>query len=214
MSRLSEPALPPTPSASVAGIGQLPRSRVITAIAIFAALAIALHVSPLKMPAPYAPFLIYELWEIPVVAAFMLYGTRLGFSVAVINFMSLMVIFPGSLQAGPIYNLIAIIAMLLGMLVAFKLARLSSKLRSGLRVFWLALVLGVTVRVVVMAVVNLALLGLSPPLGFSMPFGGVVAMLPLLALFNATVAAYTIVIGRMVTTTVSSATRTPAHYGR
>ncbi len=214
MSRLSEPAIPHTSSASVAGIGQLPRSRVITAIAIFAALAIALHVSPLKMPAPYAPFLIYELWEIPIVAAFLLYGIRLGLSVAAINFMSLMVIFPGSLQAGPIYNLIAIIAMVLGMLAAFKLARLSSKLSSGLRAFWLALILGITLRVAVMAVVNLALLGMSPPLGFSMPFGGVVAMLPLLALFNATVAAYTIVIGRMVTTTVSSATRTPAHYGR
>ncbi|MCL5317353.1 MAG: hypothetical protein M1503_03675 [Thaumarchaeota archaeon] len=192
----------------------MPRSRVITAIAIFAALAIALHTSPLKMPAPYAPFLIYELWEIPIVAAFLLYGIRLGLSVTVINFLSLMVIFPGSLQAGPIYNLIAIMSMLLGMLAAFKLAGLSSKLRSGLRVFWLALILGITARVAVMAVVNLVLLQMSAPLGFSIPFGAVVAMLPQIILFNATVAAYSIVIGRMVTMTVSSATRVPARYGR
>ncbi|MCL4436493.1 MAG: hypothetical protein M1387_07250 [Thaumarchaeota archaeon] len=211
---MSEPHIPSTPSASVSEIGQMPRSRVITAIAIFAALAIALHTSPLKMPAPYAPFLIYELWEIPIVAAFLLYGIRLGLSVTVINFLSLMVIFPGSLQAGPIYNLIAIMSMLLGMLAAFKLAGLSSKLRSGLRVFWLALILGITARVAVMAVVNLVLLQMSAPLGFSIPFGAVVAMLPQIILFNATVAAYSIVIGRMVTMTVSSATRVPARYGR
>jgi riboflavin transporter FmnP len=186
----------------------------VTAVAIFAALAIALHISPLKMPAPYAPFLIYELWEIPIVAAFLLYGTRLGLSVAVINFLSLMVIFPGSLEAGPIYNLIAIASMLLGMIFAFKLAGFSSKLKSGLRAFWLALVFGITARVVVMAVVNLALLQFSPPLGFNMPFEAVVAILPLLILFNSTVAIYTIVIARMVTTTVSSATRIPARYGR
>ncbi len=201
-------------SNSVAGLNQLPKSRMITAVAIFAALSITLHASPLKMPAPYAPFLIYELWEIPIVAAFLLYGTRLGVSVAAINFASLMVIYPGTLQAGPIYNLIAIISMLLGMVVAFKLAGLSSRLKSGFRAFWLALIFGITMRVIVMLVVNLALLRMSPPLGFNIPFEGIIAMLPLLAFFNSTVALYTIIVGRMVTTTVSSATRVPARYGR
>ncbi|MEE9585355.1 MAG: hypothetical protein V3W09_00450 [Nitrososphaerales archaeon] len=203
-----------TGNTSPTGIGTLPRSRAITAAAVFAALAIILHTSPLKIPAPYAPFLIYELWEIPIIAAFFLYGARLGISVAIINFLSLMIIFPGQIQSGPIYNLIAIFSMMLGILLAYRMAGLSSRLHSNAWLFWLALILGVSARVAVMTVVNVLLLPMPPPLGFSIPFEAIPAMLPLLAIFNSSVTLYTIPIARAVTTAVSSTTRIPARYGR
>jgi riboflavin transporter FmnP len=200
----------------------MPRSRIITAIAIFAALAIALHISPLKLPAPYAPFLIYELWEIPIVTAFILFGIRVGGAVAVINFLSLMVIFPGQLQAGPIYNLLAIVSMMLGMLIAYRIADSSSSLRAGTRSFWLAMVFGIAARVVVMTPVNALLLPLSPPLGFNAPIVALEqglglppgTMLLFIAIFNSSVAVYTIPLARIIATFVSSATRIPVRYGR
>ncbi|MEE9586091.1 MAG: hypothetical protein V3W09_04240, partial [Nitrososphaerales archaeon] len=177
---------------------------------------------PLKVPAPYAPFLIYELWEIPIIAAFFLYGARLGITVAIINFLSLMIIFPGQLQAGPIYNLIAIFSMMLGILLAYRMAGLSSRLHSSAWLFWLALILGVSARVAVMTVVNALLLPMPPPLGFNAPIGDLEmflglppgTMLLFIALFNSSVALYTIPIARAVTTAVSSTTRIPAKYGR
>jgi len=53
-------------------------SKTLATIAVFAALTVVLSLSPVKIPAPYAPFLIYQLWEIPIVAAFLLYGLRVG----------------------------------------------------------------------------------------------------------------------------------------
>jgi riboflavin transporter FmnP len=201
-----------TPTTSIT-TGALPRSRAITAVAIFAALAIALHVSPLKIPAPYAPFLIYELWEVPIVAAFLLYGLRLGVAVAGINFLSLMVVFPGQLQAGPIYNLIAILSMMLGVLLAYRIIALNQRFRVSWS-FGLAVILGPSVRVLVMTVVNATMLQFPPPIGFSIPLSALTAMLPLIALFNASVALYTIPLARVVAVAVSSATRIPVKYGK
>ena len=50
-------------------------TKTVATIAVFSALAIALNLSPFKIPAPFAPFLIYQIWEIPIVAAFLLFGT-------------------------------------------------------------------------------------------------------------------------------------------
>jgi len=188
----------------------LPRSRVTAAIAVFAALAVALHLSPIKFPAPYAPFLIYELWEIPIVAAFLLYGFRAGVAVAVINFLSLEAFFRGELPVGPLYNLIAILSMMFGVFLAYRLA--GFRLQSLVLV--LALILGPSVRVVVMTVFNSLMLPLPFPLGFNIPTDTLVAILPLIALFNASVALYTIPVAYAVSAAVSSATRLPPRYGR
>ncbi|MFQ6134374.1 MAG: hypothetical protein ACE5KU_00975, partial [Nitrososphaerales archaeon] len=184
--------------------------------------AIALVLSPLKVPAPYAPFLIYGLWEIPIIAAFFLYGARLGVAVAIINFLGLLAYFRGELDAGPIYNLIAILSMMLGMLFAYRITGFSSRLHGSSLPFWLALILGSSVRVLVMTLVNALLLPMPPPLGFNVPLGDVEqfyglpqgTILLFIALFNSSVAIYTIPIARIVTTAVSSTTRIPTKYGR
>ncbi len=184
-----------------------------TAVAVFAALAIALHISPLKVPAPYAPFLIYELWEIPIITAFFLYGVKIGVIVAIMNFLSLTVVFPGQIQAGPIYNLIAILAMMFGILLSYRITEVSSKIQSTRWFFWMALMLGSSTRVLVMIVVNALMLPMPPPLGFSMPFEAIPPMIPLLSLFNLSVAIYTIPLSQIITKAVISTTRMPAMYG-
>lgn len=191
----------------------LPRSRTITAIAIFASLSIVLHLSPLKIPAPFAPFLIYELWEIPIIVAFFLYGARVSLGVAVINFMSLLVIFPGEIQSGPVYNLIAITAMIFGLLLTYKITRSGTRFTNNVWLFGLSIILGPGIRVLVMSVVNAALLPFPPPLGFSMPFETVMYWIPFIAFFNASVAIYSILIARILIRSITAATGISVKYG-
>ena len=48
----------------------------LTLIIIFIALTTALSIGGPKIPAPYAPFLYYQLWEIPIVVAFLAMGPK------------------------------------------------------------------------------------------------------------------------------------------
>ena len=57
----------------------------LTLIIIFIALTTALNIAGPKIPAPYAPFLYYQLWEIPIVIAFLAIGPKAGLTVTVIN---------------------------------------------------------------------------------------------------------------------------------
>ena len=78
---------------------------------VFAALTVALNpaISGIGIPAPYAPFLIYGLWEIPIVAAFLLVSPASGILISLLNAAVLFAFFPGALPTGPLYNLIAVI---------------------------------------------------------------------------------------------------------
>jgi len=97
-------------------------SKSIAAIIVFASLALILNLSPIKIPAPYATFLIYQIWEIPIVVAFILYGPKVGIPVAIINTLALLIIFTGELPTGPLYNLAAVLSMLLGIYLVHKVA--------------------------------------------------------------------------------------------
>ena len=61
------------------------KTRLAAIVAVFAALTVALNIMPIRVPAPYAPFLIYEIWEIPIVVAFLLFGPRVGLAVTLVN---------------------------------------------------------------------------------------------------------------------------------
>ena len=182
-------------------------SKEIATIVVFSALTVALNLSPVKIPAPYALFLIYQLWEIPIVAAFLLYGLRIGIAISLINTIVLLGVFPGELPTGPFYNLAAVLSMLLGIYIIHRLmsGRFSRKLEAIS-----ASVLGTLTRVGVMTVVNWSLLRYPPPIGFSMPVSTITVMLPLIVFFNATLALYTIPIGYILARTVSFRTNAPS----
>ena len=89
---------------------------------VFAALTVALNpgVSGIGVPAPYAPYLIYGLWEIPIVTAFLLINPASAIAISILNSVVLFAFFPGPLPTGPFYNLIAIFSTLLGLYIAQK----------------------------------------------------------------------------------------------
>ena len=180
----------------------------IAVIAVFAALTIALNLSPIKIPAPYAPFLIYQIWEIPIVAAFLIYGADIGFIIAIINTIVLIGVFPGALPTGPLYNLIAVLSMLCGVGIAKIYVGKHSPVHSEMFIVVLFTAFGVLLRAVVMGLVNWSLLGFPPPVGFSLPQEVVITYVPLVIVFNVTLALYTIPLGYFLAKTVKSRVKT------
>ena len=165
------------------------RSRRLSAIALFSALAIILNLI-VKVPAPFAPFLTYQLWEVPIFAAFLIFGVEAGVAVAVINLVVLQVISPGPLPTGPLYNLFAILATMLGVAPVH---RLLTRLRRGIAVVTVgATAAGAFSRVLIMTVVNGVILPYGYPIGFNIPASQLPPLLIIIAVFNATIVLYTI----------------------
>jgi riboflavin transporter FmnP len=183
-------------------------SKTLTIIAVFAALAIVLSISPLKFPAPYAPFLKYQVWEIAIVTALLLYGIKVGVSISFINALVLLVVFPGDLPTGPIYNLIAVLSMLVGISIVQRVV--GKRVSRGRWVILAALstVSGIITRVTVMSIVNWIVLRYPPPFGYSVPLEELPTMLSIVALFNATIVLYTIPIGYIIARAVGIGTKT------
>ncbi len=175
-------------------------TKTLALIIIFVALAAALNIAGPKIPAPYSPFLFYQLWEIPIVLAFIAIGPKVGVAVTVINTLILFAVFNPGANAGPLYNLIAILSMFLGIYAPYKLAargckteNFSNYLKQHIKIISIsATALGITTRVLVTTFVNYFAIQQSYPIGFSFTQPAALGFLPLSALFNATVALYTI----------------------
>jgi riboflavin transporter FmnP len=174
---------------------------------VFAALTVALNpgVSGIGVPAPYAPYLIYGLWEIPVVTAFLLINPASAIAISILNSVVLFAFFPGPLPTGPFYNLIAIFSTLLGLYVAQKFIKHEpSEQKNVFKIAVASTGLGIVLRVVVMTVVNYVTLQQPYPIGFELEEIAVIASLPLTAVFNGTVVLYTIPIGEFIANIVKS----------
>ena len=187
-------------------------TKALSLIIVFIALAAALNIYGPKIPFPFAPFLFYQLWEIPIVVAFLWVGPKSGITVSVINTLILLVVFPGDLPTGPLYNFVAVLAMLLGIYIPYRLAthgckteNLGSYLRQHVALITVsATSLGIVLRILVTTVVNYFALQQPYPIGFSLPQMDVLVFLPFGALFNATVAVYTIPIAIGITVAITS----------
>jgi riboflavin transporter FmnP len=181
-------------------------TKAITLTIVFAALTVALNpdISKIFFPAPYAPFLLYQIWEIPIVAAFILINPKSALAIAALNAVVLFAIFPGASPLGPFYNLVAILSMLLGLYVANKLfaKRLTQtndtilSWKSGGKMVIAYTALGVAFRTGIMSVFNYVTLRFDAPVGYGLPEAAIVSYyVPATSLFNATLALYTIPIG-------------------
>jgi riboflavin transporter FmnP len=189
-------------------------TKAITATIVLAAVTVALNpaLSGIGIPAPYAPFLIYQIWEIPIVTAFLLLGAKYGLAISALNSMVLLAIFPGALLMGPFYNLIAIVSMLLGIYMVHRLLDNRTTrdqtsdyvLKHKTKLVSLSTALGIILRVGAMTAVNYAVLRYSAPLGYSLPEEAILGSLPLIAVFNATLALYTIPLGHLIADAVRS----------
>lgn len=174
-------------------------------IAVFTAIAVVLVLSPLKIPAPYAPFLYYQIWEIPLVTAFLVYGPLIGLSVAGLNTLILVTLFPGDLPTGPIYNLAAVVSMLAGVYIIHHYLQFRG--RTTVRVP-VSTTLSMVLRVLFMTLINWIALRYPYPIGFSLPEEVILGYLPLIGVFNATVVLYTIPMGYILAQAVSRGTQT------
>src|SRR5881397_230815 len=145
---------------------QLSNSRRLSLEALLTALAVILNLT-ISFPAPYATFLTYEIWEVPIVLALLILGVRSGVTVAVLNSVVLELVKPGAIPAGPIYNFAAIVAMFVGILAAQRVAK---KRGWGVATLIAASTsLGVITRTLVMTGVNAIVLPQPYPIGFSVP---------------------------------------------
>jgi riboflavin transporter FmnP len=174
---------------------------------VFAALTVALNpgVSGIGVPAPYAPFLIYGLWEIPIVTAFLLLGTTSGIMISLLNAAVLFAFFPGPLPTGPLYNLIALFSMVLGLYISRRFITLNgNNPKKMFEIATVSTVLGIILRVAVMTMVNYITLRQVYPIGFELDAAAVLAFLPAGALFNGTVVLYTLPIGEFISNVIGS----------
>jgi len=184
-------------------------TKAIAVTIVFAALTVALNpvFTGIGVPAPYMPFLIYQMWEIPIVAAFLLISPKSGVAISILNAAVLLALFPGALLLGPFYNLIAIISMLSGIYMAHRILREKMKkvtVQLETKLVTLSTVIGITFRVGIMSIVNYVVLRYPPPIGYSTPEAAIIATLPLIGLFNATLALYTIPLGHFIADAIRS----------
>ncbi len=185
-------------------------------IIVFAALTVVLNpaLSGIGIPAPYAPYLVYQIWEIPIVAVFLLYGPKYGITIATLNAFVLLAIFmgPGGLPAAPFYNLAAILSMMLGVYAVHKIATMKShqnpaetKPRQfGALLIATSTAMGIALRVAIMSAVNYTVLRYNYPLGYGMTEPLILGSLPFIALFNATLALYTVPLGYVIANAIKA----------
>jgi len=173
---------------------------------VFSALAVALNFT-VRIPAPFAPYLIYQIWEIPLVAAFFLFGTQIFLFATGINTIVLLIFFPGALPLGPIYNMAAVLTMMTGVgLIKILLDRHALKNLAIAATLYTSF--GIIARTAAMSLVNYVVQRYPSPVGFSLPEPAILVALPLIAVFNATLALYTIPIGYSVAKTVARVVKT------
>lgn len=178
-------------------------TKTVAAIIVFVALTVVLNLSPLKIPAPYAPYLIYQIWEIPIVAAFLIYGARIAILITLVNTLTLLALFPGALPTGPLYNLAAVLSMLLGIGIVRIFVNGHSPERESIAAT-LSTASGVILRTAFMALVNYVFLRFPPPVGYGLPEAGVIASIPFIVIFNSTLALYTIPFGYSIAKAVKA----------
>jgi riboflavin transporter FmnP len=177
---------------------------------VFAALTIALNpaFTYIALNAPFAPGLIYQIWEIPIVVAFLIITPFAGLAISLLNTAVLFIVFPGALPTGPAYNLAASLSMQVGIFAALTIGRrvYCSKNPDTDTLFrgkWIvaSTAMGMLTRVAFMSVLLYFALPQPAPIGYA-SFGfdqrATILYLPFAAIFNATLALYTIPIGFII----------------
>jgi len=171
---------------------------------IFTALAIAL--SPIAIPAGYLPGFFYRFWEIPIVAAFLLLGPKSGVTVAVLRTVAALTLFPGPVGViGPPVTLLVTLNMLLGVYAADRLLKRKAWDKNlGTKPVMYFTALGTLTRVALSTFVTYVLFRfLLPLVGLSFSDTQIIALIPVVMLFDLTLSLYTIPVGYLMARIVS-----------
>jgi riboflavin transporter FmnP len=191
--------------------GAVMNTRSIAIVITFTALCIVLV--PFRIPTLYWPGFYYYFWEIPLVAAFLLFGFKVAFSISVLNAVARLVFFPGQAPLlAFIISFMPSLTMLLGVYLAQKL--IQSQVSDGksisvprATVYFTAL--GVAVRAGIMPFIDYAQYHFLFPLflgrNFSEAF--ILALMPGIVAFNILLPLYGVSIGFIIAKTVGKSLR-------
>ena len=187
-------------------------ARVLAATIVLAAVTIVLNpaFTGLAVPAPFFPYVTYYLWEIPIVAAVFLIGPKYGISIAFLNMIILFAAAQGTTMQQPFYQSTAAIIMLLGIYLGIKLAVRKFPQTESIpqrKLFIFSTAFGILFRVGIMAVLAYVLFRL-PGIGYSLPEPTILAIIPLIAIYDATLPLYTIPVGYIIAKTVHKNVKT------
>jgi len=173
----------------------------LTLTIVFAAIAIILNpaITHLSVPAPFDPGLFYQIWEIPIVIALLIVSPLSGMAVCLLNTSVLFILFPGALPTGPLYNMLACLSMQAGIYATIVIGKKvnahknpQTSLLVSIKCLTAATVMGILTRTTFMTIIHYFALPQPPPIGFGLNQVLTSAFLPLSALFNITLALYTI----------------------
>lgn len=124
-------------------------AKAIGVIIAFTALTTALNF--VRIPAPYNPVLSYQLSDIVLIVAFLLFGLKVGMTIAGLHMILKMIVFVDlSGPVGPPYYLIAFLSMFFGVYLFEKLVKLKSDKNGSSKNVALSTTLGAFTRTLIM----------------------------------------------------------------
>jgi riboflavin transporter FmnP len=171
----------------------------------FAVVAMVLNpaITGIKIPSPFLTGLYYQVWDIPIIAAFLLLGFKYGFLSGVLNSFFLFAVFPGPAQwAYAPGNLAAQTSMMIGIYLAQKLVvrtATEGKVVSKAKTVVASTALGIVVRIPVMMAVMYVILRYA----YAAPDIYTFAVLPIHAIYCIVMALYTIPTAYLIARTVN-----------
>lgn len=188
-------------------------TKAIAALIVFLALTVVLNpaFTGIAIPFPLFPYVFFYLWEIPIVAALFLFGPKYGVAIALLNIPLLLAISPGFAPQQPFYQSAAAITMLLGIFVATKFAAprgVQAEANPRRRKFLASsMALGLLFRVGIMAIVAYTLFRF-PVVGFNLTEPVILAVVPLIMIYDAFFSLYTIPLGYLIAEVVQKNLKT------
>jgi riboflavin transporter FmnP len=184
------------------------KAKTISLVITFSAIAIALNptISRLAIPVFYLPNtgMVYQFFEIPIVASLFLLGLRSGVAVAVLNSIAMAFLYPGSYYLYPVVNFAAVISMIIGVHLAIRFYKNrtgNSIFLNGKRIVLFSTALGIVLRVLTMTPIWYSIIRTFYPDPSFTFFSTII--FPLIALYNSTQSLYTIPIAYFIAKRVS-----------
>ncbi len=145
---------------------KIDNARRIALIITFTGLAIVLNpaISGITFPFPLLPTLYFQIWEIPLIVAFMLFSFKVALSADFLNAIFLIAVFPGPTQPYYWISAFATAGMMVGIYLASRLRPTASEGKPLTKTKFLSLALGLSMlfRVVIMAALMFSVLYFDP----------------------------------------------------
>jgi hypothetical protein len=177
------------------------KTKVLALTITFAAVTIFLNprFSGLAIPS-FVPTLWFQFWEIPVFAAFLLFGFKPSLLVAVLNTTILLLISPGLPFNEPISNLTAVVSTLIGLWLADNLLirkKIEEKGHRTLKGLIISTVISIMIRLVIMMPYIYVVCTIFGTIGLVIP------LFSLIALYDTIVVIYSVPVAYMIAKAVS-----------